>query len=207
MDLDAIFKAYDVRGLVPSQLDEEAARRIGAAFARFAGAERIAVGHDCRLSSPALTGALIEGITGSGVGVVTLGPITTDMLYQVAGSLDVPGVVVTASHNPPEYNGLKFCLAGAVPVGVDSGLGDVKAMAADDEPVETGPTGTVTSHDPVAGYLEHVFSIVHPDAIGSLRVAIDGGNGMAGVVVPAVVERAGIEMTPLYLEPEGTFPN
>ncbi|MBT8213980.1 MAG: phosphomannomutase/phosphoglucomutase [Acidimicrobiia bacterium] len=207
MDLDAIFKAYDVRGLVPSQLDEEAARRIGSGFARFAGVDRIAIGHDCRVSSPALTDALIEGVTGRGVGVIALGQITTDMLYQVAGALDVPGVVVTASHNPAQYNGLKFCLGGAVPVGVDSGLAEVKSFAADPEPEWTGPTGIVTGHDPVPGYLEHVFDIVQPDAISPLRVAVDGGNGMAGLVVPAVAEIAGIDLTGLYLEPDGTFPN
>src|SRR5919197_523101 len=111
-DLGSIFKAYDVRGVVPEELDEDVARRIGAAFAEWSGAPRIAVGRDCRLSSPALAAALIEGIASRGTDVWDLGLVSTDLLYFASGDLDVPGVSVTASHNPPQYNGLKFCLAG-----------------------------------------------------------------------------------------------
>ncbi len=127
MELDTIFKAYDVRGLYPSQINETVARAAGYAFAVFAGVDRIAVGRDCRISSPSIAAALIDGITSAGVDVAELGEITTDALYFVSGSMDLPGVIVTASHNPPEYNGLKFCLAGAAPVGEESGLREVKA--------------------------------------------------------------------------------
>ncbi|MDX1690543.1 MAG: phosphomannomutase/phosphoglucomutase [Acidimicrobiia bacterium] len=207
MDLDAIFKAYDVRGLVPDELDDEAARRIGAAFARFVDADRIAVGRDCRLSSPALADALVEGIVGQGVGVDDLGMITTDMVYFAAGDLDEPGAMVTASHNPTGYNGIKLCLAGAAPVGAESGLAEIKADAvAGPEPV-SGEPGEVRHVDVLDRYVDHLVSIVDPSAIGPLRVAADGGNGVAGVAVPAVFERLSAELIGLYLEPDGTFPN
>ncbi len=128
MDLSRIFKAYDVRGTVPDQLDADLVRRIGAAFADWSGADEILVGRDCRLSSPELAAALIEGATSRGVDVVDLGLASTDLLYFASGSLDRPGVMITASHNPKDYNGLKFCLARAKPVGEESGLGEIRAL-------------------------------------------------------------------------------
>ena len=206
MDLDRIFKAYDVRGVVPTDLDVEAARRIGIGFARFAGAGRIAVGRDCRVSSPDLADALVAGITSQGVDVELLGEVTTDMTYFVAGAHDLPGVMITASHNPGEWNGLKFCLAGAAPVGEDSGLTEIKRVAADPPgPAET--TGSVTHYDPGHDYVEHLFSIVDAGAIAPMRVAVDGGNGMAGVALPGVFDRIPVHLTGLYLDPDGTFPN
>jgi phosphomannomutase len=206
MDLDAIFKAYDVRGLVPEQLDEEACLRIGAAFAAYAGADRIAVGRDCRESSPGLAAALIEGIASQGVGVDDLGMITTDMVYFAAGALDRPGAMITASHNPKGYNGIKLCLAGAAPVGIESGLAEVKQMAA--EPLAPGPeSGTVEHRDLLDAYIDHVMGIVDVGSFEPLRVAADGGNGVAGVAVPGVFERLPAELIGLYLEPDGTFPN
>ncbi len=206
MDLDTIFKAYDVRGLYPVQIDETTARRIGYAFADFAGADRIAVGRDCRLSSPSIAGALIHGINDAGVDVADLGEVTTDGLYFAAGSMNLPGVVVTASHNPPEYNGLKFCLAGAAPVGEETGLRAIKESAASPQPVspERGSTEPV---DILGGYVDHLYSIVDADAFARLRIAADGGNGMAGVALPSVFERIPSELIGLYLEPDGTFPN
>ncbi|MBU1226255.1 MAG: phosphomannomutase/phosphoglucomutase [Actinobacteria bacterium] len=206
MDLDTIFKAYDVRGLVPEQLDDEAARRIGAAFARFAGAPRVAVGRDCRESSPGLAAALIEGITSQGVAVDDLGMITTDMVYFAAGSLDEPGVMITASHNPKGYNGIKMCLAGAAPVGEETGLVEIKALAAEGLPA-TGPAGEVAITGILEGYVEHVLSIVDPDTFRDLHVGADGGNGVAGVAVPAVFDRLPVRLRGLYLEPDGAFPN
>src|SRR5215210_1096800 len=123
--LGPIFKAYDIRGVVPDQLDDDAARRIGAAFAEWSGASRIAVGRDCRLSSPSLSAALIDGVTSRGPDVWDLGLVSTDLVYFASGDLQVPAVSVTASHNPPEYNGLKLCLAGAAPVGEDTGLEEI----------------------------------------------------------------------------------
>ncbi len=206
MQLDEIFKAYDVRGLVPEQLDEEAARRIGAAFAAHTGAERIAVGRDCRLSSPVLAGALMEGIAEQGTGVDDLGMITTDMVYYAAGFLDEPGVMVTASHNPPGWNGLKLCLAGAAPVGIDTGLEEVRRLAAE-PPIAAAAPGEMRRFDVLEGYVDHLLSIVDASASAGLRVAADGGNGVAGVALPRVFERLPAELIGLYLEPDGRFPN
>ena len=202
----SIFKAYDIRGTVPEQLNEEAAHRIGAAFARFAGFPRIAVGRDCRESSPGLASALIEGITSQGVHVDDLGMITTDMVYYAAGSLDQPGAMITASHNPKGYNGIKLCLAGAAPVGVDSGLQEIKGWAEQGlEPVDR--FGDVVEVDVLSGYVDHLLSIVDTEKISELDVIADGGNGVAGVAVPDVFARVPAKLTGLYLEPDGAFPN
>jgi phosphomannomutase len=206
MSFDQIFKAYDIRGTVPDQLDEESAERIGAAFARFAMADRIAVGRDCRDSSPGLAAALIKGITSQGVAVDDLGMITTDMVYFASGSMDQPGAVITASHNPKGYNGIKLCLAGAAPVGVDSGLVEIRAGAEQGAKAAAVP-GEVVSVNVLPGYIEHLMSIIDVNQMSSLRVAADGGNGVAGVAVPTVFERIPAELTGLYLEPDGDFPN
>ena len=206
MDLDAIFKAYDVRGLVPDQLDEEAARRIGVGFAEFAAAPRIAVGSDVRESSPMLRAALSDGITSRGVDVLDIGSITTDALYYVSGAMDLPGVVITASHNPAEWNGMKFCLAGAAPVGQDTGLAEIKATAAD-PPGDAGFTGKIEQQSVLHGFIDHLFSIVDVDRFVPMRIAADAGNGMAGIALPSVFERIPATLDGLYLEPDGTFPN
>ena len=207
VDLDAIFKAYDVRGLVPEELDEEGARRIGAAFARFAGAGEIAVGRDCRLSSRGLASALIAGVVSQGVTVRDLGLVTTDMAYFASGKLDIPGAMVTASHNPKGYNGIKFCLARAAPVGQDTGLGEIKAWAARGLDPAVTPEGAVVATDILDRYTEHVTTLVKPEALRPLRVAVDGGNGVAGVAIPSVFARLPAELVGLYLEPDGNFPN
>lgn len=207
VDLDAIFKAYDVRGLVPEELDEEGARRIGAAFTRFAGAGEIAVGRDCRLSSRGLASALIAGVVSQGVTVRDLGLVTTDMAYFASGNLDIPGAMVTASHNPKGYNGIKFCLAGAAPVGQDTGLGEIKAWAARRLDPAVTPEGAVVATDILDRYTEHVTTLVKPEALRPLRVAVDGGNGVAGVAIPSVFARLPAELVGLYLEPDGNFPN
>ena len=199
MDLSAIVKAYDVRGLVPDELDAEAAFRIGAAFARFAGAPRIAVGRDCRESSPGLAEAFMSGVIAQGVDVDDLGMITTDMVYYAAGALNEPGAMITASHNPRGYNGIKLCLAGAAPVGIESGLADIRDAAAVGVDPAASP-GAVTERDVLAGYVDHVASLIDPAAIRPLRVAVDGGNGVAGVAVHAVFERIPATLDGLYLE-------
>ncbi len=206
---DAIFKAYDVRGRVDTgELDEETAERIGAGFACFVEAPVVAVGRDCRASSPWLAAALIEGIRRQGVDVVDLGLIPTEVLYFHSGSRSLPGVVVTASHNPAGYNGFKMCHRGAAPLGTGSGLGRIKHLA------RTGGTalpvrgrGRVTHHDAMPQYLDHLLSVVEPAGIGPLRVVADGGNGMAGVVLGGLFDRLEADLTGLYLEPDGTFPN
>ncbi len=206
MDLERIFKAYDVRGLVPDELDADAARRIGWAFTRFAAVPRIAVGRDCRESSPELAAALIDGITSAGADVDDLGMITTDMVYYAAGALDQPGAMITASHNPRGYNGIKLCLAGAAPVGAESGLGEIATLAAE-EPVSVEAPGSVVKRDLLGGYVDHVLAVSGSEAIGPLRVAADGGNGVAGVAVPEVFSRIEASLIGMYLEPDGTFPN
>jgi len=205
MDLDAIFKAYDVRGTVPAQLDEEAARRIGYAFARFTGADRIVIGRDARTSSPVLAAALGDGIRAAGGGVSDLGMVTTDMVYFASGHFDLPGAVVTASHNPKGYNGIKLCLAGAAPVGAESGLVEVRALADDDPPLDI--SGSYRSDDVLDAYVDHVLRVAGAASIGALTVAIDGGNGVAGVAIPSIFDRIEASLIGLYLDPDGTFPN
>ncbi|HEY5684464.1 MAG TPA: phosphomannomutase/phosphoglucomutase [Acidimicrobiia bacterium] len=207
VDLDAVFKAYDIRGRTDiGELDAGLAHDIGAAFAIMVGAASIAVGQDCRASSPALSDALVDGILEQGVDVVRLGEVATDTVYYVSGSRQVPGVMITASHNPPSYNGIKLCRPGAAPVGADTGLGELKAAIRAGIPPGPGG-GSVTVLDPTPGYVDHLFSVVSPADIAPLRVAVDGGNGMAGVVLETVFDRLQAELVGLYLEPDGTFPN
>jgi len=206
MDLSNIIKAYDVRGIVPDELDEEIATRIGAAFAAFVDADEVLVGNDCRVSSPAIREALVDGITSQGVNVRLLGEIPTDMLYYASGARSLPGVVITASHNPAQYNGLKFCQPGAAPIGAETGLQDIRRMA-EVGLAPTDTTGRVVSDDLVEGYLDHVTAVTGASGIAGLTVAADGGNGMAGVVLPQVFDRIDAELIGLYLEPDGTFPN
>jgi len=206
MDLSNIIKAYDVRGIVPDELDEEIATRIGAAFAAFVDADEVLLGNDCRVSSPAIRAALIDGITSQGVSVRLIGEIPTDMLYYASGALSLPGVVVTASHNPAQYNGLKFCQPGAAPIGADTGLQDIRRMAeAGLDPKDE--TGSVVSEDVFGGYLDHVVAVTRASGIAGLTVVADGGNGMAGIVLSQVFDRIDAELIGLYLEPDGTFPN
>lgn len=206
MDYSNIIKAYDVRGVFPDELDAVAAKRIGAAFASFVDSGEVLVGHDCRSSSPILRDALIEGITSQGVDVRLIGEIPTDALYYASGELSLPGAVITASHNPAEYNGFKFCQPAAAPIGAESGLLEIREMA--ESGLVTGEhLGTVTSLDVKPGYVNHVISATGAEGISGLTVVADGGNGMAGVVLPQVFDRIDADLVGLYLEPDGTFPN
>jgi len=207
-DIDAVFKAYDIRGRTDlGELDPSLARQVGAGFARLmTDADRIAVGWDCRESSPGLTGAIIDGITAQGTDVIRLGEVATDTVYYFSGSESVPGVMVTASHNPPRYNGIKLCRPGAAPVGSGSGLEEIKEMIVTGIPDGPGG-GEVSDFDPIPGYVDHLFAIVDASQIRDLDVAVDGGNGMAGVVLSRVFERIPARLIGLYLEPDGTFPN
>jgi phosphomannomutase len=206
MDLSNIFKAYDVRGVFPDELDEEAARSIGAGFAEFVTSDEVIVGYDCRVSSPAVREALVDGITRQGVDVRLIGEVPTDLLYYASGALSLPGVVITASHNPSQYNGLKFCQAAAAPIGQDTGLADIQRLA-EEGVAPSQHRGRVTEQDLTDGYIDHVVSATGAEGIAGLRVAADGGNGMAGAVLPEVFERIDAELLGLYLEPDGTFPN
>ena len=207
MDLSRVFKAYDVRGVVPDELDADLVRRIGAAFAAWSGAPEILVGRDCRLSSPDLAAALTEGATSWDVDVVDLGLASTDLLYFASGSLDRPGVMITASHNPKEYNGLKFCLAGAKPVGEDSGLGEIRALTEKGEEVLGPGHGSVRHQGVLDAYVKHVLSFTDVERMRPLTIAVDTANGMGGLVVPAVMERLPVRLHHLYAELDGTFPN
>ena len=205
-DLDRIFKAYDVRGVVPDDLDDDLVRAIGGAYAQITDDRPILIGRDCRLSSPDLAAALADGITAQGSNVIDLGLASTDLLYFASGSLDLPGIMITASHNPKQYNGLKFCQPGARPVGEETGLRDIRAI------VEAGVTpsrerGSVEHRDLLDAYVEHVLRFVDIDAMRPLTVVADTANGMGGLVVPAVFERLPITAHYLFRELDGTFPN
>ncbi|MBT8193948.1 MAG: phosphomannomutase/phosphoglucomutase [Acidimicrobiia bacterium] len=207
MNLDAIFKAYDIRGRIDNgDMDADIARRIGAGFAAFSGADRIAVGRDIRTSSTEISAAFIEGATGQGVDVDDIGLIATDMSYYYAGAHDVPAAMITASHLPLNWNGIKLSLAGAKPVSADTGLAEIKALTAD-PPAAAAEPGSVKVVSTLDEYVDHLYSIVDADSFRPLKVAVDGGNGMAGIVSGPVFARIPVDLTPLYLEPDGTFPN
>ena len=204
-DLSAIFKAYDVRGLYPEEFDEDVARRIGAAFARFAGAGKVAVGRDMRTSSPLLSAAFIEGASFQGVDVLDFGEVSTDALYYGSGIMDVPGAMFTASHNPARYNGLKLCREKAVPIASDSGLEDIRTSA--EEILSQDGEGSVQAVDLLSDYARHCRTFVDTSLLRPLKVAVDAGNGMAGKTVPMVFDPLPFVVEPLFFELDGTFPN
>jgi phosphomannomutase len=205
-DLSSIVKAYDVRGVVPDQLDEQVAEAIGAAFARVTGAARIVTAYDMRESSPGLAAAFAAGATGQGADVLDAGLGSTDLLYFASGSLDLPGAMFTASHNPARYNGIKMCRAGASPVGQDTGLREIRALA-EEGLAPTGDRGTVERRDLLGPYGDHLRGLVDLSGIRPLTVVVDAGNGMAGYTVPAVLGGLPLTVVPLYFELDGSFPN
>ena len=205
-DLASIFKAYDIRGVVPDQLNEGVAEAVGAAFARQTGARTILTVHDMRTSSAPLAAAFGRGAAAQGADVLAAGLGSTDMLYYGSGDLGIPGAMVTASHNPPQYNGIKLCRAGARPVGIQTGLTQIRELAERTLPPAQAP-GTVTHRDLLPGYADHLRKLVDISAIRPLKVAVDAGNGMAGYTVPAVFDGLPITVIPLYFELDGTFPN
>jgi phosphomannomutase len=214
--LDQIVKAYDIRGTVPDQLDADVAHALGVGFASFlrsnSNAERIVIARDMRPSGPAFVEAFSRGVLNQGIDVIDLGLGSTDLMYYASGVLDAPGAMFTASHNPAGYNGIKLCVAGARPVGVDTGLLDVKRVA--DEVLEGGgpkPATSAGSHSErnvLSDFAEHVLTFVDLADIGRMRVVADTANGMGGLVVPAVMERIpSVELEVMYGELDGTFPN
>ena len=209
--LDGIVKAYDIRGLVEGQLDEEVAHALGAAAVRVLLPEggRFVLGRDMRPSSPALLAAFARGIAEQGVDVVDMGLTSTDGLYFASGRLDAAGAMFTASHNPAQYNGIKLCRPGAVPVAIDTGLAEIRdrALAGTDEPLPEAEHGRRTQQDLLSAFADHVRSFVDVDLLRPVRVAVDAGNGMAGHVWPAAVEGLPIETSALYFDLDGTFPN
>src|SRR5262249_6520520 len=210
MNLDAgIFKAYDVRGVYPSEIDEAAARTIGAAFVAYLKAKRIAVGRDMRLSSPALAAAFIGGATSQGAQVVDYGMIATDMLYfAVARDGHDGGVQITASHNPKQYNGMKMVRKEAFPLSGDEGINDIRDMIAGNAiPSPAARRGAVTAKDVLAAYVEHVMSFIDPKVIQPFNVVLDAGSGMGGLIAPRLFERLPCKTTRLCFEIDGSFPN
>jgi phosphomannomutase len=217
-DLSAIVKAYDIRGVVGDQLDEPTARALGAATARLVAGDdpapsAVVVGRDMRDSSPALAAAFADGVTGQGLDVVDIGLASTDMLYYASGTLDLPGAMFTASHNPAAYNGIKLCRAGAVPVGQDSGLATIRDEAGrflDSGVPEVPSPGAVRTEDMLTGYARYLRGLVDLtslDASPELTVVVDAGNGMGGHTVPTVFDGLNVRVVPLYFELDGNFPN
>jgi phosphomannomutase len=209
-DIDAIFKAYDVRGLAPEQLDADLSRNIGAAFARFVadedGTSSIVLGHDMRPTGPEFANAFAEGAMSQGVDVIHIGLVSTDMLYYASGTLDIPGAVFTASHNPAEYNGIKMCRKAAGPIGGETGLDAIKEMARELLPaVETA--GSLTERNMLDDFADHVLSFIDVSKLKPLKVIADTANGMGGLVVPAVFDRLPFDLEIMYPELDGTFPN
>ncbi len=213
LDLSAIVKAYDIRGVVGEQRDTAVVRDIGAAFANLvtssegcAGPRAMVVGHDMRESSPGLASAFADGVTGRGLDVVSVGLASTDMLYFASGRLELPGAMFTASHNPARYNGIKLCRAGAAPVGQDSGLSEIRIAV--ERGIEPGPGGgSVTVRDMLGDYAEYLRSLVDLSGSRPLRVVVDAGNGRGGFTVPAVVQGLPLHVIPLFFELDGSFPN
>jgi phosphomannomutase len=206
-DLGKIFKAYDVRGVVPDELDESVAEAVGGAFVRLTGAKSIVTLHDMRPSSVPLAEALGRGAAAQGANVIQGGLGSTDMVYYASGFLDIPGAMITASHNPAKYNGIKLCKAGAKPVGIETGLAEIAQMVADGVPAYDGEPGTVSSRDLLPSYAEYLKKLVDISGIRPLKVVVDAGNGMAGYTVPTVFEGLPITTVPLYFELDGSFPN
>ena len=207
----ALFKAYDVRGLVPDELTPDIARLIGQALVAHLRPDEVAVGRDMRVSSPAIAAALIEGIRDGGADVSDLGLVSTDALYFAVGKYGYPaGVMVTASHNPAAYNGLKICREEARALSLDTGLDSVRDLVvggALPEPMKDGHRGSVQERDVLDAYTGHVLGLVDAARIKPLKIAVDAGNGMAGRTVPHVFRDLPCEIVPLYFELDGTFPN
>ena len=203
-----VFKAYDVRGIYPSEIDEAGAYAIGRGYVEQFEPKRIAVGRDMRLSGPAMQAEVMRGAADAGAQVLDLGLIGTEMLYFAVGELGLDGgIVVTASHNPKAYTGMKIVRRGALPVGGESGLLDVRNRALAGARERTGPAGTVTPYDVWPAYVDRVTSFVDVSALRPLRVVIDAANGMAGAMLPPVLERLPVEVVRCFFEPDGSFPN
>ena len=209
-EVDAVIKAYDVRGLVGEQIDADFVHQVGQSFARLMraeGASSVVIGHDMRDSSPELSAAFATGVTAQGLDVVRIGLASTDQLYFASGELDMPGAMFTASHNPAAYNGIKLCRTGAKPVGQDTGLRTIAAEIVAGVPAHDGPAGTATDRDVLGDYGAFLRGLVDLSGIRRLTVAVDAGNGMGGHTVPAVLAGLPLEIDPLYFELDGDFPN
>ena len=204
--LRAVFKAYDVRGLTPEELDVPMAKSLGAAFANFTNADAVVVGRDMRTSGEALLAAFSEGVVSQGVDVRDIGLASTDLLYFASGYLEAPGVMLTASHNPASYNGMKFCQSRARAIGLDTGLLEIRQLAEQPAKVANRP-GKIRKVDLLDNFVEHVHSFIDVNSLRSLKIVVDTANGMGGLVVPAAFKDLPFEYEILYEELDGTFPN
>ena len=206
-----IFKAYDIRGLVDDELSPDFAFAVGLAFARFLEIERepstVIIGEDMRPSSPELAEAFSAGVTSNGTNVIRIGLASTDLLYFAAGSKNLPGAMFTASHNPAAYNGIKLCLSGARPIGKETGLQTIENFVRNGMPLAMRPVGSETNEDLLQAYADHLHKLVSFKGNRPLKIVIDAGNGMAGFTAPAIFDRLGAEIIPLYFELDGNFPN
>jgi phosphomannomutase len=211
--LGKIIKAYDIRGLVDKEVTPDFSFALGVAFARFLEIERepatIVVGEDMRPSSPLLADAFSDGANSQGMDVVRIGLASTDMLYFASGKLNLPGIMFTASHNPAQYNGMKLCKSGAIPIGQESGLLQIRKFIEDGAPMINRPVGKSRQQDLLSEYVDYLLKCF-PDSTFSkrkLKVVIDAGNGMAGFTAPAVMAKLKVDLVPMYFELDGTFPN
>lgn len=206
---DEIFKAYDIRGTYPEQLNEDTVYRIGRALAYFLNAKDIIVGTDMRISSPILSKALMRGINEQGANAIFIGQVCTDAVYFSSGFLNKPGVMFTASHNPPQYNGLKLCRESAIPINEDTGLQEIKSIVKKKqyEKSKIKKIGKITRKDILKNYVKHVKKFIDVKKLKKLKIGADAGNGMAGKIVPLVFKRLPIKLTPLYFKLDGNFPN
>ena len=207
----SIFKAYDVRGLVDSEITADFCFATGVAFARFLQQERepgtVVIGEDMRPSSPIFADAFSAGVTSQGMDVIRIGLASTDMLYFAAGKLNMPGAMFTASHNPAEYNGIKLCLSGARPIGKESGLLVIEKYVEEGSPIELRSVGVERSQPMLDEYVQHLLNLVDLGSMRPLKIVIDAGNGMAGYTAPAVFKSLNAEVIEMYFELDGTFPN
>lgn len=208
MDTSLIFKAYDVRGTYPDQLNEDVARATGSAFATFVGAPSIVVARDMRPSGPSLVAAFAEGVRRVGVEVVDIGLASTDLLYFASGYLNAPGAMFTASHNPAQYNGIKMCLAQAKPIGLETGLAEIERMANEFFATPaTGELAAMSEGDVLSAWVAHVHSFIDTTKLRPLKIVADTANGMGGYVAPLVFAGLPFEVEIMYAELDGTFPN
>ena len=209
--IPAIFKAYDIRGLVDSEITPDFTFATGVAFARFLQQERepgsVIIGEDMRPSSPVLADAFSAGVTSQGLDVNRIGLASTDMLYFASGKLNLPGAMFTASHNPAEYNGIKLCLSGARPIGKESGLLAIENFVRQGSPMYIRSMGIEKEVEMLTDYVDYLLSLVDISEMRRLKIVVDAGNGMAGYTAPAIFERLNVELIPLYFELDGTFPN
>lgn len=202
-----IFKAYDIRGVYKQEIDEEVVYKIGKAFVEFLGCKKLILGHDMRISAESLVKTFIKGANEQGSDVVNIGLVSTDTLYFASGKMDLPAVMFTASHNPPEYNGIKFCKEGASPLNFDNGIKFIKELVEKDEWKTSKVKGNVEEIDIIPEFAEHVHSFIDINKLKTLKIACDAGNGMAGKLIPVIYEKTPIEIVPLYFELDGNFPN